>query len=90
MITLDNTTLSLEPPLVNQYFFCPSQATPFLPKAIQNLTWSNAVRRLMIAVGGVNDGWGIGLKGNVKEDGSIELYHVTSEGDKVMSCDVML
>ena len=68
--------ISLEPPLIKSYTLSPLLATPSLPSSI-NMCWSDVVKNIMKSiVGGVNCTWGIPFKGDIKNDGTIELFHI--------------
>lgn len=76
--------ISLEPPLIKSYTLSPLLGTPSLPSSV-NMCWSDAVKNVMKnIVGGVNCTFGIPFKGDIKNDGSIELFHI-KPNEKIVS-----
>ena len=67
---------------------------PTVPDLLAGVPWSDAIINLIKLVGGISDEWGILMQGHIREDDSLDLYHVTAKGDKVriedMSCDLIV
>jgi hypothetical protein len=84
LIDIDGTLLALEDSLISWHRIAPPAATPTLPHDVKSSSWSDAVERRLIEMGGVRDGWGIQLKGSISTNDTLQLHCISSADGKMV------